>query len=81
MVRVAVVNVQAPELLAVAVPREVLPLKIVTVLLASAVPASTSTVSLVVPPLATVPVMGLMSSVTVLITGAFGTAVSTVTES
>ena len=53
--RVAVVKDQAPDPLAVVVPRLVEPLQRVTVLLASAVPAITRTVSLVLPPLATPP--------------------------
>ena len=76
LLRVAVVKDQAPEPLALVVPSEVPPLRTVTVLLASALPASTSTVSLVLPKLATVPVMGVTSSVTVVITGAAGAAVS-----
>ena len=78
LARVAVVKDQAPEPLALVVPSEVLPLRRVTVLLASAVPAITNTLSLVLPPLATVPVIGATSSVIVLIKGALGTAVSTV---
>ena len=49
-----------------------------TVLLASAVPATTNTLSLLLPPLATVPVIGATSSVMVLITGVLGATVSTV---
>ena len=78
LARVAVVKVQAPEPLAVTVPRLATPLKRVTVLLASAVPFRTSTLSLLVPPLATVPVTGETSSVIEEIDGASGTVVSTV---
>ena len=49
-----------------------------TVLFASAVPASTRTVSLVLPPLATVPVTGETSSVTLVIVGTLVGAVLTV---
>jgi hypothetical protein len=60
------------------VPSWVAPSKIVTVLLASAVPASVGVVSLLKPPLATVPVTGATSSVTEVIDGAAGAAVSMV---
>ena len=74
--RVAVVKDQAPVPSALAVSSEVPALRTVAVLLASAVPASTSTVSLVLPPLATVPVTGETSSVTEVMEGAAGGMVS-----
>ena len=74
--RVAVVKDQAPET-AVTVPSEVPALRSVTVLMASAVPASTSSVSLVLPPLATVPLTGETSSVTEVLEGAVGATAAT----
>ncbi len=61
---VAGVNVQFPEASAVAVPREVAPCKMLTVLLASAVPVIVGVESLVVP-------------AAVVIVGAVGTTAST----
>ena len=77
LLRVAVVKDQAPVPSALAVSSEVPALRTVAVLLASAVPASTSTVSLVLPPLATVPVTVETSSVTEVMEGAVGATAST----
>ena len=69
---------QTPLTFAVTVPNRVVPSKILTDALASAVPLITSTVSLVTPPSATRPMTGFVSSVTALMTGATGTRVSKV---
>ena len=69
---VPVVKVQAPPLSAVVLPRTVLPLRIWTMLPASAVPASARVVSSVVPPLVSAPVAEPALSVTVPMVGAAG---------
>ncbi|TYZ39146.1 hypothetical protein C2U34_26350, partial [Ralstonia solanacearum] len=71
-------KVQLPEASAVVVPSNVVPSRMLTVLLASAVPVSTGMASLVLPPAVMAPVTGATLSVTVLMTGAAGAAVSTV---
>ncbi|PNQ35691.1 hypothetical protein CVT22_22680, partial [Ralstonia solanacearum] len=77
-VRAVGVKVQLPEASAVVVPSSVVPSKTLMVLLASAVPVSVGVASLVLPPAVMVPVTGATSSVTVLMTGVAGAAVSTV---
>ncbi|NKF87755.1 hypothetical protein GO286_05223 [Ralstonia solanacearum] len=72
------VKVQLPEASAVVVPSSVVPSKMLMVRLASAVPVSTGMASLVLPPAVMSPVTGATLSVTVLITGVAGVAVSTV---
>ncbi|TYZ39287.1 hypothetical protein C2U33_25250, partial [Ralstonia solanacearum] len=76
----AVVGVkdQLPEASAVVVPSSVVPSKMLMVLLASAVPVSVGVASLVLPPAVMAPVTGETVSVTVVMTGAAGAAVSTV---
>lgn len=72
------VKVHAPVPSAVAVPSGVAPSKIITVLLASAVPVSVGVASLVNPPLATVPVTCVTPLVMALMAGAPGAVASTV---
>ncbi len=60
------------------VPSSVVPSKTLMVLLASAVPVSVGAASLVLPPDVMVPVTGATASVTALMTGVAGAAVSTV---
>ncbi|NKA72185.1 hypothetical protein GO284_01111 [Ralstonia solanacearum] len=76
----AVVGVkdQLPEASAVVVPSSVVPSRMLMVLLASAVPASVGVGSFVLPPEVSVPVTGATASVTALMTGVAGAAVSTV---
>ena len=73
-----VVKVQAPLLLAVAVPSTVLPFRISTVELAAAVPASARVVSSVAPPLVSAPVTEPALSATVPMVGVVGGVVSRV---
>src|SRR5436190_1732363 len=75
----AVVNVHPPLPSASTAPSLHDALPIFTVLLASAVPASVGLVSLVKPPLATVPVTGAASSLTEVMVGAAGAPVSMLT--
>ncbi|TYZ39116.1 hypothetical protein C2U33_25580, partial [Ralstonia solanacearum] len=63
---------------AVVVPSSVVPSRMLTVLLASAVPVSVGVASLVLPPEVSTPVTGATSSVTLATTGVAGAAVSTV---
>ncbi|TYZ39106.1 hypothetical protein C2U34_26240, partial [Ralstonia solanacearum] len=76
----AVVGVkdQLPEASVVVVPSSVVPSKMLMVLLASAMPASAGVASLVLPPEVSAPVTGATLSVTLLMTGVAGAAVSTV---
>ncbi|NKA06560.1 hypothetical protein GO279_04780 [Ralstonia solanacearum] len=60
------------------VPSSVVPSRMLTVLLASAVPVSVGVASLVLPPEVSTPVTGATSSVTLATTGVAGAAVSTV---
>lgn len=73
------VNDQLPPPSATTVPSSVVPLNRLTVLLASAVPASVGVASLVVPPPVTRPATGATLSVTLTISGAAGGAASTTT--
>ncbi|TYZ38964.1 hypothetical protein C2U35_26785, partial [Ralstonia solanacearum] len=70
--------VQLPEASAVVVPSSVVPSRMLTVLLASAVPVSVGVASLVLPPEVSTPVTAATSSVTLATTGVAGAAVSTV---
>ncbi|NKF62614.1 hypothetical protein GO297_04819 [Ralstonia solanacearum] len=60
------------------VPSSVVPSRMLTVLLASAVPVSVGVASLVLPPEVSTPVTAATSSVTLATTGVAGAAVSTV---